>query len=676
MKKFIFIILFLIFLPFKVYADGTNTYYVDVTINEDGSATFKEMIEFDGYYNYLERNLYLSGNNIKFDGNNYSSFYKTDIYNGTSITNICASSTNVNNSFDYVINHNNCFEKTDNGYKGLRRKYTITQNNQDYNIKIYNPSDLNEAFYLEYTITDAVVVHNDVAELLYNFEWSELINDYQVYIHLPRVSNTLRIFSHGPLQGENKIIDNKTAYVYWNYLNGDTNTDIRIVFDKKLVPNGTKKSNVEAFDKIIEFETKQANIQNELREEYKQDIINNAKYYTDVAINNPNRNNYDTAYYYVNLLEGELKDSLSLKLESVYEKVLFKENNLKIAFISITIAWLIGLCIIVYRFYKKYDKEYKSLYNNAYLRELPTTYGPEILGFLLTKNNIKSEYLSASIMEIIRKKSLKLDYDYSNNKQFKIINNKDKQIDNNLTSSERILKDWFINEVGNGEYVTNDDIKAASKKNYDSFLKSYNNWKNDVISEGNNMKFYEDNSGKKVIYCLYCILGIIIYFISTSISSLSFTIIIVPIAIISLIYIITASKRTTKGNDDYVKWLSFKKFLLDFGRFKEKELPEIYLWEHFLVYATAFGIADKVEKAMNMKIQEYNLNTTDSYIPIFYGRNIILSNMLNDSITKSITSAQSAYSAAHSSSSSGGGFGGGASFGGGGGGFGGGGGRG
>ena len=52
------LILILFILPLKVSAIGTSKYYVDVTVNEDGSATFKEMIIFDGSYNYLKRNLY------------------------------------------------------------------------------------------------------------------------------------------------------------------------------------------------------------------------------------------------------------------------------------------------------------------------------------------------------------------------------------------------------------------------------------------------------------------------------------------------------------------------------------------------------------------------------------------------------------------------------------------
>ena len=104
----------------------------------------------------------------------------------------------------------------------------------------------------------------------------------------------------------------------------------------------------------------------------------------------------------------------------------------------------------------------------------------------------------------------------------------------------------------------------------------------------------------------------------------------------------------------------------DFGRMHEKELPEITLWEKYLVYATVFGIAKKLAKDMEIKVQEMgNINGTD------IGRFNTISNMVNASnvvasaIGEAKRTADRAYAAAHSSDSSGGGHGGGFSSGGG-----------
>ena len=83
------------------------------------------------------------------------------------------------------------------------------------------------------------------------------------------------------------------------------------------------------------------------------------------------------------------------------------------------------------------------------------------------------------------------------------------------------------------------------------------------------------------------------------------------VSITTMIYFLVFRKRTKKGNEEYTKWNALKNFLNDFGRMNEKEIMEITLWERYLVYATVFKIADKVEKVMKVKLQDFNYNDTD-----------------------------------------------------------------
>ena len=142
------------------------------------------------------------------------------------------------------------------------------------------------------------------------------------------------------------------------------------------------------------------------------------------------------------------------------------------------------------------------------------------------------------------------------------------------------------------------------------------------------------------------------------------------LGVLSIIYINSASKRTKEGMLEYKKWMAFKKFLQDFGRFNEKELPEIVLWEKYLVYATVLGVAEKLEKVMKIKIESFNQNDFDS------GDIIIMNHMLrhnftsslNNSISSAYTTSRSTLSNSSSGTGGGGGFSGGGSFSGGGGG--------
>lgn len=138
--------------------------------------------------------------------------------------------------------------------------------------------------------------------------------------------------------------------------------------------------------------------------------------------------------------------------------------------------------------------------------------------------------------------------------------------------------------------------------------------------------------------------------------------------IVYIIYLVSFNKRTERGNLDYYKWNAFERFLKDFGRFDEKELPEIKLWERYLVYANIFGLADKVSKTMKIKFNEmYPNDYTNRDFVFDYYLWSSLNRDINRTVHSSISTAHSevASKIAESSSSSGSGFGGGFSSGGG-----------
>lgn len=132
------------------------------------------------------------------------------------------------------------------------------------------------------------------------------------------------------------------------------------------------------------------------------------------------------------------------------------------------------------------------------------------------------------------------------------------------------------------------------------------------------------------------------------------------ITLVGLIYTIYISKKTTaftqKGLEENLKWNGLKKYMEDYSLLKEREVPEIALWEKFLVYATSFGIAKKVLKQIKAIHPEYWDAASSMYSTIY----------MNDMFAK--TNFASTFNAAYSTTtSSGSGAGGGFSGGGGGG---------
>ena len=229
--------------------------------------------------------------------------------------------------------------------------------------------------------------------------------------------------------------------------------------------------------------------------------------------------------------------------------------------------------------------------------------------------------------------------------------------------------EFLFETVGKDGEFTTKQLKsyASSLSTGSKFNASYNRWMNKVKTEGNKQKFFKDKAKGYFISVGIFIISIIIAVLGGS-YGVDYPLVYLQIFIAIALIIITASAKgyNEKGALHVKKWNAFKNFLKDFGTFDVKELPEIKLWERYLVYATIFGIADKVQKVMNVRIKELDeyesMSTTNTFTRLY------LYDSINRSFTKAVSDGKRAYAASRAnaySSSSSGGFGGGGSFGGG-----------
>lgn len=620
MKKFMKLALltFLLWMPIHISAkDQISQYYIAMTVQENGDVTVEELFILDGTFNGYNRIINYKNDNAKaFDGS-LDSFNGSDIYNGDSIIveEIRSLDVSSQSSFDDIWSEGTVFKQTYSASKGDFGVYTITQTSNGRKITIYNPSSKGErGFYIKYTIPNMAVVHNDVAEIGFNLfteEQTEYIANLEMHIFLPDNVEELRAWGHGPLWGETENVSKEEIKLTIQNLESQTPTDIRFVFDKTVVPYSTKWTKVDALDSILAVESEKAEEANLLREEAK---------------------------------ESQKR----------------KEILLKIFFVA-SIGWLIGLVFIIIHVYRKHDKEYENTLPSKYYRDFPDTYGPEIVGYLFHKQ-ISNDDLSASILNLIHKKAIA--YEKAEKKDdYKLINLNVES--NTLTEAEQKLLKWLFHDV---EEIKLSDLKKEAKTSYNDFIKRYTEWKRQATKDGESHQFFEKSTGTRVLSILYAFIGI--YFVPSMLVMLGHPVLGVLSSLIlisSIVYFAVYKKRTKDGNAAYRKWNGLKNFMLDFGKMDDKELPEIELWEKYLVYAVSLGCAKKLAKTMEVKVKEMDLANESVGNMTFDMSDMYLWTSLSRSINSSISSAISTATSqiASSSSSSSGGFGGGFSGGGG-----------
>lgn len=621
---FIFLIVALVFAVSMTDSEPTDKFLSEIEIQEDGSIKVRELIKMNGDFNGMERDVsYASYNNRPYSGDISAIEGNSDLYDGSGITDVSVGSISDDGdlTFDDFNRSVNYFDEVNFASNGESSKYTYNTFMNEINLKLFNPSDLDEIFYIEYTVTDVVVVHNDVAELAWNTlgdGYRENIGDYEVKVILPNSDSDYRVWLHGPLNGEIERTSNSEAIGTFNFLGAYNPVSIRLIFNKDLVPNATKMSGLTAKDAIIDYQAKLSDEANDEREKIQ------------------------------------------------------RQNMTLIIVSSIWGVIAISLAVGVYLREKKMKK---TAFNMEYFRDFPASYGPEVLEYLLDKN-VTEKSLSATILNLIYKKVLKVEkIDNKRKDDYKLI--LQEYDESSLTETEKIALNLIINEVGNSKEVVLSHIKehCSSLSNANRVMDLYNDFVKTSKTLGKSENFFAKTPGLVAFTVIFSLLGLILTFISFTLDLSWLGIIIIILMIALIIFVVTRKFYTKKGADDYAKWMAHKRFLEDFSRFNEKELPEVTLWDKYLVYAVVLDCADKLSKEMELKMPNMDTNDTAyvGYNPLMT-HYIITSNIyssINSGIHTAVASSRSSIAA--SQASSGGGFGGGSiggggSFGGGGGG--------
>lgn len=365
------------------------------------------------------------------------------------------------------------------------------------------------------------------------------------------------------------------------------------------------------------------------------------------------------------------------------------ELNFKTLFYSVLTVLLLLACLIPFLIYYRFGREPKIDYSAEYERDIPTDDPPAVVnaicgpGFSKKIGEPDMDGFKATIMDLINGKYLLFNKQESENDGFGFSEGMSLKINSemDLTSLKDFEKEviYFLRGYEeNGEisldYISEDLQDKTSAK---SFKNTYNTWRDDIKDHYVNDEVLKNIFNKKgdnylkIFGVGAIIVAVVVFFFTLSdplpAASWAFVASIL-LGIVALLSFIMpqkiAGQWTTYGEEYDAKWHNFKKYIQDFSLIKEYPPESVAIWNKYLVYATALGVADAVRKAMEQYLPEDQLKDSNIYMFHYYGGYIFLANTLDNGM-----------SAANSSDGSGidaGGFGGvggvGGGFGGGGGG--------
>lgn len=510
--------------------------------------------------------------------------------------------------------------------------YELDDTGEIAKLKIYEPSNSEvKTFYIGYTLVNVAEKYNDIGifnRKIIDSGWSVPLNNITINITIPEgaAKEDLKVYAHGPLTGESFIVDERTFKFTAPSLNYEF-LETLVIFPPELISASTNVFERDELQKILDNEQQLADEANEIREE---------------AIREQEE-----------LLKREERERASRPI------------------FGAAIAAALGSIFVMFR---KFTRELKPEFMGDYYRELPEDYSPAVMTYLLTKGRTKDDDIIATLLDLARKKVVKLrpmkiesGLIFKKEEDTFEITWLDKGKLSGLLPHEQFLATWFIDEIGGGTGLVLDDLEKVVKKQKAAlqFQKDYEYFKAKVKDTAEKQQFFAANKlqGAKVFVLIgigLVLSGLAGLFLLGSFIAIAL-IILGGVLIFGLIAVNFIRKYSRRGVEHKAMWEAFKKFLQDFSNMKDAEIPSLVIWEHYLVYATSLGVADEVIDQLPKVFSEADLSNPDlTYMGGYRSFNnfYLLNNSFSNTMSK-VSSAVSSAQIASSTKSSGGGFGGG-----------------
>ncbi len=481
------------------------------------------------------------------------------------------------------------------GYENSTFNYARNSYGYEVTASLPQPNPEKAVFVFSYEYYGGINVYNDITEFNYMLrsnQWSEAADVFEANVTISGV----------PYQ----TVSGNSSYLVFSH------PEVNVT-DSSTVQNETNTQTIHAA----------------VREQYVQ-----AYSWMDIRVLYPRMENPDSRY--VTLINENGLDKI-LEEEEAYAKKKLYPVYLTILQFLIIIAGIGG----VFWIYYKHGREPKTNYGALYEREIPTDTKPAMVNAVIVGHGKPNmDAFVSTIMSLV-------DRDYLSIQERSSISRSGKDKKNVVLKFENPADsklEKFETDVYNflRRYAVNDEIdwKEFQKKlgANDAFYNFLNKWNADVEKQAR-FDDYFDSKGNRLIGSLGIVVvieAILMYFMAEIIAPVAYypltsvvTTICIFTGILGIVFVAypfvfkkSMGRWTDDGRVFYLKWKNFEKYLTDYSLIEKYPPASVIIWDHYIVYAMALGVAEEALKNMNLATPAGSMQSSRFgyvyYYPFFY----------------------------------------------------------
>lgn len=494
-------------------------------------------------------------------------------------------------------------------------------------------------FQISYRVENAVKLYSDVGEFFWNLTAENGISDIGTLTATLTVpenipSEEFLIWAHGPLNGSFEKQPDGSAALYVENVSLGTIVDIRSAMPAEYFYGGWEQEG-EALDDILSEEKQLADSANAKREEEERYRAEREAYWAE---RDAWEENHPVLSYVQNFCLS-VRDSVQFFLEEhgVLALVIF--------IFAFPLLLVTGLFRIITHFInksklKKFRKQ--PAQTPEYYEHLPDDRPAPVVDRLIHFYDGKSDIsrqLSAAMLELNFKRLIRF-RTASGDTEILLDEKLGADMFPNAEHSTTYLEalwNFLRNAANENGCISIKNLQKHIKDNRESALKLRNNFRDAVESEYAKSVLsekVEGNSSKRIkprlIFAAAAgILAMVICMFSTLYdgAQVGFSILaglavfvaafIIPSVIMFWISFMQQLEPCfildQQSEDDLALWQAFGRFLNEFASLSDKELPDLSVWEEYMVYAVAMGYGKKVASELALKYPEARTEWSESY---------------------------------------------------------------
>lgn len=278
-----------------------------------------------------------------------------------------------------------------------------------------------------------------------------------------------------------------------------------------------------------------------------------------------------------------------------------RDYTLKNAFgLALTATYTLFVVFFPFYLYKKFGTEFSVTYDAEYEREIPYSDPPDVVNGVVKRlcSLPDEDGLNALLLNAVKEK--RAEFITSQNGQIVGVSF--------ATNSDDPLLKIFDGFIHDGKLDFDAFKKAVQREpNARKFLASYRKWQQSVFNEIKERNLMDEKGNRiaKSFAAFFALFVPILVLILTSrldpafrtlfdyVRMCMFLCISAGITVLSMKKDVF-SRWTKEGLLYYLRWKNFEKFLLDFSALSSYPPASVAIWDEYIVYAAALGIAKAV----------------------------------------------------------------------------------